>query len=107
MSKSGSGEAGRGKIQPRTLTIRENRSRVISLERQNPDPYDLDVPHHERGQLDNWRNIGLLCCRVEGASSPSSRDRTLTAASLALGSWPRSHFTHHREADTSGLGCVV
>lgn len=26
---------------------------------------------------------------------------------LALGSWPRSHFTHPREADTSGLGCVV
>lgn len=31
MRMSGSGEAGRGKKQPRTLTIRENRSRVISL----------------------------------------------------------------------------
>lgn len=39
--------------------------------------------------------------------SQLSWDRALTAASLALGFWPRSHFTHHREADTSGLGSVV
>lgn len=41
--------------------------------------------------------------------SPSqlSWDQVLIAASLALGSWPRSHFTHHRQADTSGLGSVV
>lgn len=39
--------------------------------------------------------------------SQLSWDRALTAASLALGFRPRSHFTHHREADTSGLGSVV
>lgn len=38
---------------------------------------------------------------------PALRGQSPAEASLPLGSWPRSHFTHLREADTSGLGCVV
>jgi hypothetical protein len=36
-----------------------------------------------------------------------SRDREFNDASLALGCWPRNHFTLHKEADTSKQGCVV
>lgn len=41
-------------------------------------------------------------------SSPQlSKDRAFNDASLALGCWPRNHFTLHKEADTSKQGCVV
>lgn len=92
---SGSGEAGRGKNSDH--------------QRKYPDPHDLNTPY-QQGQLDKEGNYGLLCYRVQCTSSPNplgTEPSLHLPWPLALGSWPRSHFTQHRRADTSGLGSVL